>query len=188
MHIDAGKVNTAEGGWRDVKVADLARRRRGEGCDSAGLDQRDLPAPSARAVVAAAEHCEEFGRRVEEEALRVRAPPGGGLSVLGDGADWVWGIATDHSHGAQQVLDVWHGLEGLAKAGRAALGPGQALQAWLGQARGKLVGDGYPGACDALAELSADEGLGAEAGRAIAESLNYFKGTGPRTGSSTPRG
>jgi hypothetical protein len=29
LHIDAGKVNTAEGGWRGVKVADFARRGRG---------------------------------------------------------------------------------------------------------------------------------------------------------------
>jgi hypothetical protein len=109
LHIDAGKVNTVEDGWRDVKVAALARRERGEPCDSAGLEERQLPAPSVRSVVAAVEGREDFGVRVEAEALRLGVPLGQGLSVLGDGAEWVWNLAEDHFHGAAQVLDVWHG-------------------------------------------------------------------------------
>jgi hypothetical protein len=44
MHVDARKVNTP-GGWRDVKVAVFARRRRGEPATSEDYEQRDLPAP-----------------------------------------------------------------------------------------------------------------------------------------------
>src|SRR5262249_36294882 len=125
LHIDAGKVNTAEDGWRDVKVAAFACRERGEPGDSAGLDARRLPAPSARSVVAAVEGRQGFGARVEAEALRLGLPLSEGLTVLGDGAEWVWGLAEDHFHGAAQVLDVWHGAQKLAEAGRAALGAGE---------------------------------------------------------------
>jgi hypothetical protein len=182
LHIDAGKVNTVEDQWRDVKVAVLARRERGEPCDSAGLDERDLPQPSARSVVAAIEGRAEFGPRVEAEALRLRVPLSAGLSVLGDGAEWVWNLAEDHFHGAAQVLDVWHGVENVAEAGRAALGGGQEFQAWLGRAKGQLVGDGYAGACEALGSLTAVAGASPPACAAVAEALNYFAGHQGRLG------
>jgi hypothetical protein len=182
LHIDAGKVNTAEDGWRDVKVAAFACRERGQPCDSTGLQQRRLPTPSARSVVAAVEGREEFGPRVETEALRLRVPLGQGLSVLGDGAEWIWNLAEEHFHAAAQVLDVWHGVEKLAEAGRAALGTGEEFRAWLEQARGKLVGDGYLGTCEALGSLGATAGVGPEACGEVAKKLNYFAGHQVRLG------
>jgi hypothetical protein len=52
LHIDAGKVNTPDG-WRDVKVAVFAKRRRAAPATSADYEQRDLPAPEVRSVLAA---------------------------------------------------------------------------------------------------------------------------------------
>jgi hypothetical protein len=182
LHIDAGKVNTVETGWRDVKVAAFARRARGEPCDAAGLDARHLPAPAARAVVAAVATREEFGPVVEAEALRLGVPLGAGLSVLGDGAEWLWNLADDHFHGAAQVLDVWHGAEQLAAAGRAALGPGAEFGAWLRRAKGLLVADGYAGACQALGSLTSVAGANPAACAAAAEVLNYFCGHRGRLG------
>jgi len=182
LHIDAGKVNTVEDRWRDVKVAAFACRERGESCDSAGLEQRDLPPPSVRAVVAAVEGREEFGPRVEAEALRLGVPLGEELSVLGDGADWIWNLTEDHFHGAVQVLDVWHGAEKLAEAGRVALADGVAFRAWLEGAKRKLVADGYAGACEALGSLSAAEGASPAACEAVAGKLNYFAGHQDRLG------
>jgi hypothetical protein len=174
LHIDAGKVNTVEDKWRDVKVAVFACRERGEPCDAAGLDQRELPPPSVRSVVAAVEGREAFGPRVEAEALRLPVPLSEGLSLLGDGAEWIWNLAADHFHGAAQVLDVWHGVENLAKAGRVALGVGEEFPAWLRQAKGQLVGDGYAGACEALGSLSTVAGASPPACEAVAGALNYF--------------
>lgn len=182
LHIDAGKVNTAEDHWRDVKVAAFACRARGAPSDAAGLEQRGLPAPSARSVVAAVEGREAFGARVEAEALRLRVPLGEGLSLLGDGAEWIWNLAADHFHGAAQVLDVWHAAEHLARAGRAALGGGEGFAAWLRQAEGQLVGDGYAGACAALGALTAVAGADPPACAAVAEALNYFAGHQERLG------
>jgi hypothetical protein len=174
LHIDAGKVNTVEDGWRDVKVAAFACRERAAPCDSADLQRRRLPGPSVRSVVAAVEGREDFGPRVEAEALRLAVPLGEGLSVLGDGAGWIWDLASDHFHGAQQLLDVWHGVEKLAKAARAALGSGPQLQAWLDGAKGKLVGDGYAGVCEALATPLADSQAQRRLNEAAAETLSYF--------------
>jgi hypothetical protein len=176
LHIDAGKVNTVEDGWRDVKVAVFARRERGAPCGAAGLDGRTLPAPAARAVVAAVEPAAAFGPRAEAEALRLGVPVGAGLSVLGDGAEWLWDLAGDHFYGAAPVLGVWHGVEKLAEAGRAALGGGPPFLEWLGRAKGQLVADGYAGACEALAPLTAVAGASPAACAATAAALNYFCG------------
>jgi hypothetical protein len=180
LHVDAGKVNTP-GGWRDVKVAVFACRQRAEPAAAADYEQRDLPKPSARSVIAAIEEAQQFGGRCAAEARRlgVRAE---GLSVLGDGAEWIWGLAGEHFPGAAQLLDVYHGCEKLAKAGRAALGEGGALQRWLDGARGQLLGDGYAGVVEALAALSADAATAARLGATAGEVLNYFCGHQGRLG------
>jgi hypothetical protein len=182
LHIDAGKVNTVENGWRDVKVAAFACRVPGEPSTTADLQQRHLPAPSVRALVAAVEERGAFGERVEAEALRLRVPLGVGLSVLGDGAEWIWNLAADHFHGATQVLDVWHGAEKLAEAGRQALGSGPALQPWLEQAKAKLVGDGYAGVCEVLATPLTDAAAQGRLQEAAGAVLNYFAGHQRRLG------
>jgi hypothetical protein len=80
------------------------------------------------------------------------------------------------------VLDVWHGAEKLAEAGRVALGDGVLFRAWLEGAKGKLVADGYAGACEALGSLSAEQGATPAACEAVAGKLNYFAGHQDRLG------
>ena len=67
-------------------------------------------------------------------------------------------------------------------AGRAALGEGPALAAWLAPGRRQLVGDGYLGVCAALTapltDAAAQDRLAAAAGAA----LNYFAGHRDRLG------
>lgn len=180
LHVDAGKVNTP-GGYRDVKVAVYGRRERAGAATAADYEQRDLPAPAARSVVAEVEEAHAFGRRCAAEAARLGAPAGG-LSVLGDGAEWIWNLAGEHFPAAAQVLDVYHGCEWLAKAGRAALGEEGGLRRWLDGARAKLVGDGYAGVCEALAGLGADEARARRLGAMAGEVLNYFSGHQGRLG------
>lgn len=174
VHIDAGKVNTLEG-WRDVKVAVFAVRPRGAATDS-DYEQRDLPAPAVRAILAAVEGVEAFGPRCGTEARRLGLTDPARISVLGDGADWIWNLADLHFAGAAQVLDVYHGIEKLAGVGRVVCGDGPAFAAWLDAARRLLVGEGYCGACEALqrtpSEPMAAERLAAASGPA----LNYFAG------------
>lgn len=180
LHIDAGKVNTPDG-WRDVKVAVFACRPRAEPVTAEDYEQRDLPKPSARSVIAAVEPAPSFGERcaAEAERLGVRAE---GLSVLGDGADWIWNLAGEHFGGAAQLLDVYHGCEKLARAGRAALGEGEGLQRWLDGARGPLLEDGYAGVVAVLAALTTEAATAARLGATAGEVLNYFCGHQDRLG------
>lgn len=180
LHIDAGKVNTPEG-WRDVKVAVFACRERGPAATADDYEQRDLPAPAARSVVAAVEDCGAFGGRCQAEARRL-----GGcasrLSVLGDGAEWIWNLAVAWFLTAVRVPDVYHAPEHLAAAGLQALGEGAAWTAWLEAARRALVGDGYWGVCDVLARPLDDPEAAGRLAAAAGGVLNYFAGHRDRLG------
>jgi hypothetical protein len=181
LHIDAGKVNTPDG-WRDVKVAVFAKRGRAEPATSADYEQRDLPAPLVRSVLAEVEGAESFGPRCRAEAERLGVMVLVGLTVLGDGAEWIWNLATEQFAGATQVLDIYHGVEHLAGAGRQALGTGPELAGWLDDARRSLVGDGYHGVVEALARPLGDEETRRRLDEAAAEALNYFCGHQQRLG------
>jgi hypothetical protein len=142
VQIDAGKVNTTEG-WRDVKVAVLAVRERGVPASAAAWEQRGLPAPSVRAVVAAIEGAAAFGARCGAEARRLGLTGPGDLSVLGDGAEWIWNLSGQQFPGAAETLDIYHGLEHLAEAARRAFGEGtEAARAQAERGRAHLLEDG----------------------------------------------
>jgi len=175
LQIDAGKVNTF-GGWRDVKVAVFDRRKRGEPTTAENWDERDLPAPAVRSVVAAVEDASQFGERCEQEAKRLELPATAALSVLGDGAEWVWNLAARNFPRADNVLDFWHGAEHIADGAKAACGPNDGLareQAERGKQR--LLADGYCGVVEWVGELTAVGALGGD-GAALGGVLNYFAG------------
>ena len=169
--IDAGKVNTTDG-WRDVKVAAFAKREAGAPAAPAQWADRDLPAPTVRAVVAAIEGAGEFAGRVRAEADRLGVTAAADVTVLADGAEWIWALAGEVVPQAAGVLDVYHAVEHIAAAanalwgdgtppaaaqldaGRAALlsGGKAALERWIGAA----FGSAPPGAStDPLLGLAA---------------------------------
>jgi len=175
LQIDAGKVNTRQG-WRDVKVGVFDRRRRGQPTTAAEWDERDLPAPAVRAVVAAVEEAAAFGPRCVAEAQRLGLTDAAKFSVLGDGAEWVWNLAAEHFAGAEQLLDIWHGAEHLADGAKDVFGPGS-VEAQTHGARGRLrlLEDGYAGVIEWVGEVGQRTGPGGD-GASLGEMLNYFCG------------
>jgi hypothetical protein len=64
------------------------------------------------------------------------------LIVLGDGAVWIWLLASVHFAHARQILDFWHMTEHLWKVARAMHGSGtEAAQAWVKRAQWDLKHD-----------------------------------------------
>src|SRR5262249_24361641 len=147
---------------------------RGPGGSSADLTQRDLPAPTVRAVIAAVEDVAAFGDRCAREARRLRLTDPTHLSVVGDGAGGIWNLAGGRFNGCGPLVDSYHALEDLAEVGGAAVGEGDALAAWLVAARGKLLGDGYAGVCDVVATPVADADAQARVSVVTGPVLNYF--------------
>lgn len=144
VQIDAGKVNT-DTGWRDVKVAVFAKRAAGEPATPAEWADRDLPAPTARSVVAHVEDCGAFAGRVRAEADRLGVTTATDVTVLADGAEWIWNLAADELPQAAGMLDVYHVLEHLGTAVRAIWGETAAAAARREAGRAALLAGGKAG-------------------------------------------
>jgi hypothetical protein len=177
LHIDAGKVNTTDG-WKDAKALVVAARKPGQPTTAEAFDGQDrLPAPAARAVLAGVEHCAAFGDRVAAEVARLGlADAGGRLSVLGDGAEWIWELAGRHFPAAQQVLDLWHGCQHIWDAARGAFGAaGADTGAQAERGCGLLLSDGYSGVVEWIGQVGVALPAGGD-GAALGAELNYFAG------------
>jgi hypothetical protein len=178
LQIDAGKVNTFEG-WRDVKVAVFDRRERSEPTTASEWDERDLPAPTVRSVVAAVEEAKDFGERCAQEAQRLELTDPEQLSVLGDGAEWIWNLSAAHFPGAFELLDIWHGAEVVGDGAKATYGQGseaakEQAKAAARDGKQRLLEDGYWGVTAWVGGL-AGQALGGD-GAALGGVLNYFCG------------
>jgi hypothetical protein len=78
--------------------------------DKEGYALRD---PDTTTYVGAIETAEEFGKRLYLEAWKrgwIRAQK---KVVLGDGAEWIWNLASQHFPGAIQIVDLFHARQHL---------------------------------------------------------------------------
>lgn len=121
VQIDAGKVNTTTG-WRDIKLCVVCKRKRGKSATPEKWSDRVLPAPTIRSVVANVEESSIFAERVRAETDRLKVTTAGDVTVLGDGAEWIWNLAADVLPQAVGVLDVYHAIEHVGTAVKAIWG------------------------------------------------------------------
>ncbi len=174
-HIDAGKINTLEG-WRDVKVAFFAKRKRGESATTAEWEQRDLPKPAVHSIISAVEEASVFGERCATEASRLKLTDFSTLSVLGDGAEWIWNLRERHFPGSDGLLDVYHRGEHVATGAKRIFGEFSAMAKQpteRGQQR--LMEDGYWGVTEWVGEVASQIPAGGD-GASLGSMLNYFAG------------
>jgi hypothetical protein len=143
--IDAGKVNT-DTGWRDVKLAVFSRREAGEPATVDDFDKRKLPKPSVQTVVAAIEESDLFTLRVRAEADRLKITAHPDITVLADGAEWIWTLAADVFPQATGVLDAFHAIEHIADAVKAVWGVGtEEAESRIQSGRRTLLSEGKVG-------------------------------------------
>jgi hypothetical protein len=161
FQTDAAKVHTT-GGGRDLKWASFAQRPAGAPATPATGDARRLPAPTARGAFAAIAPVEEFAAAGRPWAARLRVTDTTALTILGDGAEWIWNAAAAAFPGGAQVLDIDHAWEHLGTAARGLYGEGTAAATtWHGHGRAALLADGWWGLCGHVGRTLA-EGNGPE--------------------------
>jgi hypothetical protein len=155
FQTDGTCVNTTTG-WREVRLSIFAKRDRGEPvADLAGWDGERLPAPGARVATAAVRTSDALGPQWRRTAARLGVKCTAELTVLADGAKWIWNEAEKNLPGAAGVLDFYHAGEHLHAAAVALHGAGAAAEAWYDGRRGTLL---RAGAAGVLAELAAEAG------------------------------
>lgn len=122
----AGKYPDGRARTREVKLGVLFTQT---SVDQDGHPVRDPGSSSYLATLQPAPH---FGSLVYAEARRRGSAHAQQVVVLGDGAPWIWNLASQHFPGATQIVDLYHAKEHV-HALAALLAPtlGDAHPAWL---------------------------------------------------------
>lgn len=151
--VDAGKVNTLENGWRDLKIAVVQKRPAGVAASLTEWQSRVLPAASARVMWADVAPAKRFRRNWKTRIQRLGLKATADLHVLGDGASWIWKSANRALTGSHQTLDVYHACEHIADAGKTLFGKETpAAAAFFERGRALLLEEGWPGVCRLVGE------------------------------------
>lgn len=169
---DGTMVNTVDG-WREIRLAAWLKRPAGEPASAAEWKVRQLPKPTARAVLIDIAGAEDFGARWRGWSARLGITDPEEVTVLADGAEWIWNQVAIQFPGATGVLDIYHATEHLAAATKQIHGenPG-AQQAWYDRGVQSLLRDGWEGICRWTAEVREQSGVIATA--ATEPLLGYF--------------
>jgi hypothetical protein len=156
--VDAGKVNTLEHGWRDLKIAVVQKRPAGEAASPDEWQSRELPSASARMMWADIAASKRFRRTWRPRLKRLGLGAMADLHVLGDGASWIWKSADRALTGCRQTLDIYHACEHIADAGKQLFGEGtSAATAFFEHGRTLLLAEGWSGICRLIGEEYARE-------------------------------
>ncbi len=173
FQTDGTMVNTTADGWREMRLGAFARREPGRPATPAEWDARRLPEPEARVLFAAVQPAAQFGPRVRAWAGRLGVRDPTAVTVLADGADWIWRQAAEQLPGAAGVLDVFHALEHVGACATALFGEGTGAAAWRQRGREALLAGGRAGIA-ALVEATRRQVRGAGRRRALAALGGYF--------------
>jgi hypothetical protein len=153
FQTDGTVVNTWEG-WRELRLGAFAERGRGKAAKPEQWDSRALPPPCARVLFGGIETAEHFGPRIRRWAGRLGIRDPSAVTVLGDGAEWIWNQARAQLPGAAGLSDIYHASEQLAACGHKLYGEGAAeARAWLEEARAALLKGGWPGLAERTAAV-----------------------------------
>jgi hypothetical protein len=140
---DGTCVNTTEGP-REVKVGLISKREQGEGVSPEQWDDRQLPSIGACVAFAAVEEKEVFQERFQYWRRRLCLGSTGDISVLGDGALWIWSIVLVIFGKVRECLDIYHALEHLSNTGKALYGAGtEAYEKWREETKWELLESGF---------------------------------------------
>jgi hypothetical protein len=141
---DGTSVNTWEG-WREMRLGIFSKRHRGESATPEDWDDRQLPSPHVRVAFAAIEKSDRFGARWGRWAQRLGIHDTREISVLADGAGWIWEQVSVHFPGATGMLDIYHALEHVADAAKMVYGEETACcRHWIDALRKDLLSGGWP--------------------------------------------
>lgn len=176
--VDAGKVNTREDGWRDLKIAVISKRKAGDpATPGEWADDDRLPAPTIALAFARIATAGAFRARWRPVLRHLGVTQFGDIHVLADGATWIWRAADRALTGSTQTLDIYHAAEHLSRCAQRVFGDGTAdATAAFERGRGLLLADGWAGVCTWVGELlAADDPAEVERRRKATEKVvGYF--------------
>jgi hypothetical protein len=149
---DGLNINTVDG-WREIRQSVISKRTPALPIAPQQWDQRPLEAPSVRLAVCGIAHCDIIGASWERLVKLLGFPEGLKMSVIADGAKWIWDQAAKRfkKQDAQWVVDVYHVMLYLFAA--AAAMETKAAGKWVGQRVIELIEMGGPRFIDHLKSI-----------------------------------
>jgi hypothetical protein len=123
FYTDGVTVNTTQG-WRDLRLNVFDKREAGEPATPQNWADRVLPPPTVRIAWASMAACEQQGLAWKRQTEKLGVSDDEHLSVLADGAKWIWDQARQCWTKAQWVLDVFHVSEHIHDCGKTIYGQG----------------------------------------------------------------
>jgi hypothetical protein len=160
-----GKGEDGKARTREVKMAVAFTQ--------ATLDEEGFPVrdPASSSYLATFAPAAGFGTLMAAEAYRRGAGRARQITILGDGAAWIWNLAAQHFPAATQIVGLFHArehLHDLANLAARLLGPGK--QDWLAARLAELDAGDIPALLAAGRDLKFIGSLAAERDKA----LHYF--------------
>jgi hypothetical protein len=151
FQTDGTSVNTTRG-WREIRLSIFARRPPGQPViDLDDWDEQRLPEPTARVAAAAIRTSEALGPQRRRAAARLGVKRTDRVTVLADGAKWIWKEVEKNLPGASGVLDFYHAGEHIYAAAHAIHdGDGGAAATWAEGQKRVLLGSGADGMLSGL--------------------------------------
>lgn len=154
--VDAGKVNTREEGWKDLKIAVISKREAGKPTTAEQFDRQRLPAVTFVLAFAMIATAQTFRRSWRKRLRRLGVTCMAGVQALGDGASWIWKSVQRVLTGCTQTLDFYHACEHLSGCAARIFGEDTAeARAAFEHSRGLLLAGGWAGICQWVSELLA---------------------------------
>ena len=167
----AGKAEDGKARTREVKMAAAFTQTR---LDDDGYPARD---PGSSSYLATFAPAPEFGIMMAAEARRRGAGHIRQLTILGDGAVWIWNLAAQHFPEATQIVDLFHAREHVHElanlAGRLLAGH---RDQWLAARLAELDAGNIPALLAAGQNLKFTGSLATERDKA----LHYFQANAHR--------
>lgn len=154
--VDAGKVNTREEGWKDLKIAVISKREAGEPTTpDQGLVQR-LPKATMMLSFAMIAPAKVFRRSWRKRLRKLGVRCLADVHALGDGAGWIWKSVQRVLTGCTQTLDFFHACEYLHDCAEGIFGEdAPEARTAFEHARGLLLAGGWTGVCEWVGQLLA---------------------------------
>jgi hypothetical protein len=151
---DAGKVNTREEGWKDLKIAVISKREAGTPTTPENWKTQRLPAVTIALAFAMIAPAKEFRKSWRPRLRRLGVECLAGVHALADGASWIWKAVQRSLTGCVQTLDFFHACQHLSRCADVIFGEGtSAARAAYEHSRSLLARQGWAGVCQWVGEL-----------------------------------